>query len=151
MTKKDKYYQGYFSPRNPKKYRGDPTNIIYRSGWELNFMNYLDKNSSVLEWSSEEIIVPYKSPVDGRFHRYFVDFFMRYRDKKGNIRNALVEIKPFKQTQEPVKKKRKTKAYINEVVTYGVNSAKWKAAQEYCADRKWEFQLFTEKELGNLV
>jgi len=151
MTKKDKYYQGKFSPKNPKKYKGDPTGIIYRSGWELNFMNYLDKNSSVLEWSSEEIKIPYKSPVDGRFHRYFVDFYMRYIDRKGVIRNALVEIKPYKQSIEPVKKKRKTKAYINEVVTYGINQAKWSAAKDYCADRKWEFLVFTEKELGNLV
>jgi hypothetical protein len=31
---------------------------------------------------------------------------------------------------------------------YGKNQAKWKAAREYCADRGWNFQIMTEKQLG---
>jgi hypothetical protein len=49
---------------------------------------------------------------------------------------------------EPEKKKRVTKQYIQEVVTWGVNQAKWKAATEYCLDRGWEFKLITEDHLG---
>ena len=55
------YKQGLFSPRNPKKYMGDPTNIVYRSGWEKRVMDWADGNSNVLRWSSEEVVIPYKS------------------------------------------------------------------------------------------
>lgn len=137
-------YSGRFSPKNPKKYRGDPTNIIYRSLWERRVMVHLDENVSVIEWSSEEIVIPYLSPVDGRWHRYFPDFFVR--TPQGSM---ILEVKPAKQSVEPEVRKKVTKRYINEVMTYGVNQAKWKAAEEYCLDRKWKFKVITEKELFN--
>ena len=141
-------YKGYFKPRNPHKYRGDPTNIIYRSRWELKFMSYLDTHPKVLEWSSEEIIIPYRSPVDNRIHRYFPDFFVKKINSAGLVESSIIEIKPAVQTKPPERPSRVTKRYINEVFTWGVNEAKWKAAQEFCADRKWTFHVFTEKELG---
>lgn len=141
-------YKGYFKPRNPSKYKGDPTNIIYRSRWESKFMNYLDSHPDVLKWSSEEIIIPYRSPVDGKVHRYFPDFVVQKRNPQGIIETLMVEIKPADQTKAPVKKKTINKAYINEVMTWGVNQAKWKAAKEYCEDRKWKFLILTEKELN---
>ena len=141
-------YKGYFKPRNPQKYRGDPTNIIYRSRWELKFMSYLDTHPKVLEWSSEEIVIPYRSPVDNRIHRYFPDFFVKKINSAGLTESAIIEIKPAVQTRPPEKPARVTKRYINEVFTWGVNEAKWKAAQDFCADRKWTFHVFTEKELG---
>lgn len=141
-------YKGYFKPRNPSKYKGDPTNIIYRSRWEAKFMNYLDSHPDVLQWASEELVIPYRSPVDGKVHRYFPDFIVRKRSPEGIIETLLVEIKPADQTREPVKKKTINKAYINEVMTWGVNQAKWKAAKEYCEDRKWKFLILTEKELN---
>lgn len=137
-------YQGFFRPNNPSKYKGDPTNIVYRSSWELKFMMYLDMHGDVISWSSEECIVPYKSPIDGRWHRYFPDFVFTKKDKE----TVMVEIKPHKQTKPPEIQKKKTKKYINEVVTWGVNEAKWKAAEEFCADRKWKFMIMTENELG---
>lgn len=143
-----KYYKGRFSPRNPKKYMGDPTKIIYRSSWELRFFRYLDDTEGVISWSSEELCIPYRSPIDSRLHRYFPDVIMKVRQKDGSIRTFMVEIKPLAQTLEPVVQKRKTKRYINEVITWGVNDAKWKAAQEYCADRGWEFKKITENDLG---
>jgi hypothetical protein len=36
---------------------------------------------------------------------------------------------------------------LSEVKTYAVNEAKWKAAEEYCADRRMQFMILTEKEL----
>lgn len=141
-------YKGYFKPRNPSKYKGDPTNIIYRSRWESKFMNYLDTHPDVLQWASEELIIPYRSPVDGKMHRYFPDFVVRKRNPQGIIETLLVEIKPAVQTKEPIKKKTINKAYINEVMTWGVNQAKWKAAKEYCEERKWKFLILTEKELN---
>lgn len=141
------YKQGKFKPENPEKYRGDATNIVYRSGWEKRVMDWCDTNKNVIEWSSEEIIIPYRSPVDNRIHRYFVDFYVVMLDRQGNRQTMILEVKPKAQTQEPKPSKRKTKRYINEVFTWGVNQAKWKAAEEFCKDRGWQFRLITETDL----
>lgn len=144
-----KYYQGKFKPRNPKKYKGNPTNIVYRSSWELKFMNYCDLNENIIQWQSEEIVIPYRSPIDNKYHRYFVDFYMKIKQTDGAIKEYLVEIKPKKQTQQPnANPKRKTKYWINEVKTWGKNQAKWDAAKEYCLDRGWEFLILTEDNLN---
>ena len=141
-------YKGKFKPHNPGKYIGNPTNIIYRSLWELRFMRYLDSHPNVIEWASEEITIPYLSPVDKKIHRYFPDFWVRTRNSNGSINTMIIEIKPDVQTRLPVKKEKNTRRYINELKTYGVNTAKWKAAEQYCLDRKWQFKVLTEKELG---
>lgn len=146
--KDDMAYKGKFSPKNPKKYKGDPTNIIYRSLWELRVMKSLDENVNVLEWSSEEVAIPYISPVDNRYHRYFPDFIVKARTPEGGTKTMMLEVKPKSQTIEPKVQKKKTKRYITEVMTYGVNQAKWKSAIDYCEDRGWEFKLITETELG---
>lgn len=141
-------YKGKFKPINPSKYRGDPTNIVYRSRWELVYMSRLDKDSSVLEWASEEHVVPYRSPIDNRIHRYFVDFYIKKRMPDGNIKCALIEIKPKSQTKPPAVINKPNKRYINEVMTWGVNEAKWKAATEFCRDRGWDFEILTEDHLN---
>ena len=141
-------YKGKFRPTFIKKYKGDPTNIIYRSLWEKKFMVYCDKNTNVLEWGSEEIALPYRSPVDNKIHRYFPDFYIKVKESTGTIKKYIIEIKPNKQTKPPAKPKRQTKGYIREAYEYARNQAKWKMAKEYCADRQWEFKVVTEKELG---
>jgi hypothetical protein len=141
-------YSGTFKPSNPQKYVGDYKNIIYRSSWEAKLMSWLDKNPSIVSWASEEVVIPYISPVDGRWHRYFPDFVVKVRDKNGTLKTMMLEVKPKKQTKEPEQQRRVTKRYITEVTTWGVNQAKWKAATEYCLDRGWEFKLITEDHLG---
>lgn len=141
-------YKGFFRPKNPSKYKGDPSNIVYRSSWELKLMTYLDGHPDVLQWASEEIVVPYRSPLDGRIHRYFPDFWVRKRTTNGNVETVLIEVKPLKETMEPKPQTRITKRYLREVATWGVNQAKWKAAEEYCKDRNWNFIKMTEQELG---
>lgn len=111
-------------------------------------MTWLDKNPSIVSWASEELTVPYVSPVDGKCHRYFPDFLVKVKTKDGKTKTMMLEVKPKKQTQEPQQQKRVTKRYITEVVTWGVNQAKWKAATEYCLDRGWEFKVITEDHLG---
>jgi hypothetical protein len=143
-----KPYSGIFKPSNPKKYVGDHTNIIYRSSWEARVMSWLDKNPSVISWASEELTIPYVSPVDGRYHRYFPDFLVKIQDRNGKTKTMMLEVKPKKQTKPPEPQKRVTKRYITEVTTWGVNQAKWKAADEYCQDRGWEFKIVTEDHLG---
>ena len=140
-------YRGKYYPSFPRKYKGDPTNIIYMSLWERKFMVYCDKNTKILEWGSEEIALPYISPHDSRVHRYFPDFYIKVQENTGKIKRYLIEVKPLKQTTKPKKPKRQTKGYIREAFEYARNQAKWKAAREYCADRMWEFKVITEKEL----
>ena len=141
-------YKGKYYPSYPRKYKGDPTNIIYRSLWERKFMVYCDKNDNILEWASEEIAIPYRSPVDNRVHRYFPDFYMKVKERGGKVKRYVIEVKPAKQTKPPIKPKRQTKGYIREAYEYAKNQAKWKMAREFCADRQWEFKVVTEKELG---
>jgi hypothetical protein len=140
-------YSGRFKPKNYKKYKGDPTKIIYRSLWERRFMVYLDNNDKIIEWNSEEVIIPYRSPVDKRVHRYFPDFYIKYQNTRGQIIREIIEVKPKGQLSPPKKPKRQTKRYLTEIKTYAVNQAKFKAAQEWCKDRKFNFRILTEDEL----
>tara|TARA_Y100000385_G_C12919343_1_gene561857 strand:+ start:338 stop:778 length:441 start_codon:yes stop_codon:yes gene_type:complete len=135
-------HQGKFIPKNTKKYVGDSRQIVYRSGYELKFMNWCDMNVDVMSWSSESIIIPYRSPLDKRIHKYYVDFYVNIKGK-----SYLIEIKPSRFTKPPEPRKR-TKRYLEEVAQWGVNESKWKSAKEYCLDRGWEFKIITEKELG---
>ena len=141
-------YKGYFKPRNPNKYLGDPTNIIYRSLWELKLMKYLDSHPAIISWASEEVIIPYRSPIDNKIHRYFPDFVIKKKTPQNTIETILIEVKPEKQVLEPKRQSKPTKRYIREVMTYGVNQAKWKAAEKYCKDRDWKFIVMTEHHLG---
>ena len=141
-------YKGRYNPVNPKKYKGNPQNIIYRSLWERKFMVYCDTNDKVLEWGSEEIIIPYISPWDGKKHRYFPDFYIKVKQSSGNIKKFIIEVKPKKQTRPPKPVERKTKRWIKEVRTFGINEAKWKHATKWCKDNDMEFKILTEEELG---
>ena len=139
---------GRYKPTNSKKYRGDIDKIYYRSSWERRFMVYCDRNDKIIEWGSEEVIIPYRSPIDGKIHRYFPDFYIKVKQQNGSVKKMLIEIKPYNQCQPPQIPKRKTPKFINEVRTWGINKAKWKAANEFCLDRQMEFKILTEHELG---
>jgi len=141
-------YKGRYRILNPKKYKGNINDVIYRSSWELKFMRWCDTNSSVVEWGSETTVIPYRSPVDNKLHRYFVDFYIKVVTKQGATIRYLVEIKPEKFTKPPEIPKRQTKRFIEEVFQYGVNQAKWKSADEYCIDKGMKFLVLTEKDLG---
>ena len=141
-------YKGKYRPKFFSKYKGDPTNIVYRSLWELKFMKYCDSNRNVLKLGSEILALPYRSPIDNRVHRYFPDFYIKVRESNGKIREYIIEIKPKKQCMEPKPQKRKTKGHIYEVYEYAKNQAKWKVAKEFCIDRGMEFKIITEDELG---
>lgn len=111
-------------------------------------MVYCDKNTNILEWGSEEIAIPYRSPIDNRIHRYFPDFYVKLKQTSGKIKKYIIEVKPKKQTKPPVKPQRQTKGYLREAYEYARNQAKWKAAIDYCDDRLYEFKVMTEDELG---
>lgn len=145
MTRK--YKQGLFIPKNPQKYAGDVNHIIYRSSWEYRTFQWADLNQSVIQWSSEETIIPYICQTDERMHRYFVDMKIRIKGQDGKVKDYVVEIKPFAQTQPPKFPGRQTKRYLEEVETFVKNQSKWAAAKQYAKDRNMEFVILTEKEL----
>ncbi len=142
-------YKGKFSPKNIKKYKGNPTNVFYRSLWERDFMKYCDRNPMILEWASEEIIIPYISSWDNKRHRYFPDFYIKIQLSDGSTKKQIIEIKPKKYLKKPnPKPKRKTRRWYGELKEWHKNQAKWAFAEEYCKNNGMEFQILTEDDLG---
>ena len=139
-----KSYKGIYRPSYPKKYVGDPNRIVYRSLLERRFMLYCDRTEDIVNWASEEISIPYISPIDKKLHRYYPDFIVK--TSKG--KKLIIEIKPYRQVSQPKAPKRKTKSYLREQLEYIKNNAKWKAAKAFCEDKGFEFKILTEKELG---
>lgn len=137
-----------YNPKFPDKYKGNKHNIVYRSNYELVAFRFFDLNPNVIEWSSEETIIPYANPLTGRTSRYFVDVYAKMKDKNGEIKKYLIEIKPHSQTLPPVQKNRKTKSLIYQQAEYVKNQAKWKAATEWCSKKNMTFVILTEKHLG---
>jgi TnsA endonuclease N terminal len=135
-----KYHSDVFTPKNPTKYVGTFP-IVYRSAWELTFMNVCDQHPNILQWASESLQIPYQNPVTGRWHRYIPDFLILYQDKEGKRHGELIEIKPISQTLiEKAKTKRDKEAII-------INTAKWKAAEAFCVSRGLKFRVMTEYDL----
>lgn len=143
----DMAYKTRYKPENPDKYVGNPNNIICRSLWERKVCKYLDNNINVIQWASEEIAIPYISPLDNKNHRYYPDFLAEIKTRQGSIETHLIEVKPYKQTKPPIKKAKRTKTYEINKRTYIINEAKWKAAKKLCEDNEWKFTLLTEKQL----
>ena len=139
--------QGRYKAKNPSKYKGDPSNIIFRSSWELTCFKYLDNNASVIKWASEEFFVPYKHPMTGRISRYFPDIWIKYKNKDNIITETVWEVKPKKYTEPPRIPKRKTKSWAYTAEQFVINQAKWKAAEAYCKKRGQSFQIITEDHL----
>lgn len=149
LSKKNpKYVQGFFKPMFPKKYIGsDP---VYRSSLELKVMRWFDNNPNVVTWGSESVVIPYQSPLDGRVHRYFVDFVAALKEKDGNIKKLLIEIKPYKQTLRPeATRNKKPKTMIYEQTEWAKNQAKWSAAEQYAKSKGYQFVILTEKHINN--
>lgn len=142
-----KFYKGKYRVKNPNKYRGDPTKVEYRSMWERQVFRWLDDHPGVVWWNSEETVIPYRCSTDNKIHRYFVDITVKF---KGKSKPFLIEIKPKKQTEPPKTPKRKTKRYLNEVMTYMKNESKWKAASSYCKNNGLEFSIWTEDTIKGL-
>lgn len=145
------YNQGKYAPSRPDKYVGDVKDIVYRSMWELKFMRWCDKNPAVIAWTSEYPI-PYLNQLDGRVHRYFVDFFVKMKDAQGKEHVLMVEVKPDVQTRPPNKPKnanpKSMKRYMTECETFQINTDKWKAADEFAKKNNMRFVIFNEYDLG---
>lgn len=130
---------GRFIPKRPEKYLGNPDKIIFRSSWELRLFQWLDTTPAVLQWASEEFSIPYLSPFDNKVHQYYPDALVIYKDKFGNLKKEIIEIKPYKETVLTPKSTDRDKA------AYIVNQAKWKAAAHFAAQQGLSFRVITEK------
>ena len=139
--------KGRYTPKNPQKYIGDVNNIIYRSSLERRCMYRFDTEDMFLKWNSESVVIPYISPIDQKCHMYHVDFLVKARRPDGTTVTRLIEVKPEYQCKEPIKQKKVTKKYLTEVMTWGINQAKWKSATEYALDQGWTFVILTEKNI----
>jgi hypothetical protein len=143
-----KFYQGYYNPKFPQKYVGKLDNIIYRSGLELKLFRWADNNPNVLEWNSEEIAIPYFDTVQNKNRKYFIDAYVKIKEGS-NIKKYLIEVKPYKQTQEPKATRGKKKSnLLYEQVTWRNNCDKWKYAKEFAKKSGMDFIIITEKELN---
>ena len=140
-----KTYKGRYRVKNTKKYKGDYESVIYRSLWERHCFRWCDENPKVQSWSSEETVVPYYYEIDKRYHKYYLDLKITFKEGK----TILVEIKPDKETKPPTGNRR-TRRYITEATTYVKNMNKWEAANDYATDRGWDFQIWTEKTLQEM-
>lgn len=150
-NRNDKYYQGTYDVKNVDKYIGDISRVMFRSKWEYKFCWYCDNNSSIIQWSCEEISIPYqvieKSNLVTKI--YFPDFWTKIIKPNGEEEEFIFEVKPWKQTQEPSEPKRKTmtslKNYEYRLKDYQLNLLKWDAAKKYCDRRGIKFKVLTEK------
>ncbi len=140
-------YKSKYTPINRSKYIGNPNNIICRSLWERRVCKYLDHNKNIIRWGSEELSIPYYSPIDRKWHKYYPDFIVEKRGENDKISISIIEVKPEKQTKPPKKPKRKSKNYINECMRYEINKSKWEAAEKYCEQKDWKFLILTEKNI----
>ena len=148
MSERTQKYKGKFTPTNPKKYIGDSNNIIYRSMWERRCMKYFDGNPSILQWASEEVVIPYYDTSTRKVRRYFPDFLIKIKDKNGNERTHLIEVKPSKDMRPPVGGKGKKKSTVlYEMKTYQMNRDKFASARKWCDARNIIFDIWTEKHL----
>ncbi len=139
--------KGYFKPRHPKKYIGDVNKIVYRSSWELSFMNFLDNNESIEQWGSEIIAIPYRKPTTGRIHKYYPDFWIKYKNKNGDVVQEVIEVKPEKETKQPTTVGKNKKTQLYEALTWSINKAKFKSARLFCDKYGMKWRVLTERHI----
>lgn len=111
-------------------------------------MRWLDRTPQVVEWSSEDIRVPYIKPTDGKVHHYYLDFYMKLRDKRGVDHKYIIEIKPYKQTIPPKPHgNKKPSTILYETRQYAINTSKWKSAKKWAESHKMKFIIITDKDI----
>ena len=142
-----KTYKGRYKPKNPSKYVGDVNNVVYRSMWERHVMKWCDERSDIVQWMSEELVIPYICETDNKPHRYFMDFVIQY--KSGRV--VLVEVKPFKETKRPERKQGKSQRIAGTILRSGLrkNSPLWVSCRSHCDPRNHSKNLLRSKRRKN--
>jgi len=154
---KKRYNQGFYQIINTNKFMGDPNKCIYRSGWELKFMMFLDRNDKILRWGSENITIPYytedRSNGVLKSHRYYPDFYyeLMINNDPHYFQRVVVEVKPFKETQPPKPPTKETvkalETYEYQLKTFQKNMLKWESAVKWCNANKMKFVIIHEGHL----
>ena len=106
-------YKGKYQPSYPRKYKGNPTNIVYRSLWKESSWFIVIIMNEYLSGVVKKCMCGIVHLIDNRhFHRYFPDFYIKVKESTGAIKKYIIEIKPNKQTKPPAKPKRQTKGLL---------------------------------------
>lgn len=150
--------QGIYKVINREKYIGSynwvsktitKENPKYKSSWEERVMTFLDNNKKVIKWGYEIINIPYF--MNGKTHKYFLDFYVEVYDKNNIVKKYLLEVKPFKAVKIPKKpRNNNTKAmrrYLYERRQYVQNSNKWNSANAFCIRKGLQFIVLTERQI----
>lgn len=135
-----KFSQGRFTPENPGKCMNNG-NPVYRSSWELVFMQMCDRHPHIVQWGSEVLKIPYVNPLTGKSTVYIPDFLIIYMDKNGKTHSEVIEVKPKQQTMVEHARTR------HDMLHATVNKAKWLAAYEWCMRKGLKFRVITEDEI----
>ena len=148
MQERSQKYKGKYRPQNPEKYMGDSRNIIYRSMWDRKCMKYFDNNPSIVKWASEELAIPYYDSLGKKIRNYYPDFLIKIKNKDGQQKTHLIEVKPSKDLKPPIAVQGKKKSTVlYEMKTYQMNRDKFASARKWCNDRNIIFDIWTEKHL----
>lgn len=140
MNKKPNWARGEFTPKNPTKYIGTYP-IIYRSSWELIFMNKCDTHPSIQQWASESIKIPYYNPFKRRASIYIPDFLIHYVDKNNKSIVVILEIKPEKQSVDGKTKNKYSQAAL------ALNKVKWAAAGLWARKNGMQFRVMKDTDM----
>ena len=136
-----RFAQGKFNLKFPEKYGGNRT-PTYRSSWEFAFMKFCDEHTSVVQWASEAVKIPYRNPLTGKQTIYVPDFLIVYADKGNKQKVELIEVKPKNQAvRENLGRSRANQAH------YVINMAKWEAARAWCKQKGIFFRVITEEDI----
>lgn len=149
-------YKGTYRVVNKEKYIGkkDP---LYKSGLERSFCIFCDHNPNIIQWQYEGIALPYHNPIkkmineerEGINAKYFPDFYIKYKNAKGETEEALIEVKMRSETMPPKTPKRQTWQYKRKLYTYAINESKWKQAKKVCDKMGIKFLIITEDFINN--
>jgi len=120
-TRKPRFKQGKYESTKTGKILG------YRSGLEEKLYKILDQHDEVMSFYSEPFNIDYIHK--GQAHKYTPDLIVNFMDG----RKQVWEVKPSNQTD------------------LEMNKNKWRAAEEACKIRGWEFKVFTEQGIDKLA
>lgn len=160
MEKKSsgKFHSGKYKIINPEKYIGDSSNIFCRSSWETKFCHYCDTNNKIVKWTYEHksLVVDYYSPIDKKFHKYWIDFYIKIQKMDGEFEEYMLEVKPIRQYEKESKpvlvgnaSTKKLEKYNEQLKVWLTNQYKFKAAIEFASKRGAKFKICDENFLFN--
>ncbi|MBX4188455.1 MAG: hypothetical protein KW793_05005 [Candidatus Doudnabacteria bacterium] len=119
--RKVSFQEGYFiSAKNRGK------KLHYRSSWEREVYEVLEKTEKVLGYEVEPLAIDYFH--EGRRQTYLPDLKVHLEDGSKEI----WEIKPMNQTD------------------LSINESKWFSCNQFCKRKGWKFRVVTEVGIGRL-